>query len=280
MARIDREGIFKARVIEHAVTQTRNGFPQWQASVYLVAKFDEEAAEPVWIDWSEYNMSVPVYSVLCNNDQKLLNWENVERATGWDGNSFQSLDGLDLTDHVIQVRIEEDTYDGKTRLKVQWVDAADSDPYGNRVKKLAVAELQTLSAKFSAFASKKSAPVPVKRGGTSTKPMPTVPTAPKKVDPSAVEAPATAPVADSSPAPVADSASTVAPVVHKKLTTVKNKETAWAYVVDNAPTGGSEEVVNDAWIKNVQKLNKDEATFTAKDWKAVADTAVTTLIRF
>jgi len=164
---IDRTSTFRGRIVDHGVSLSTNGFPQWVAQLIASEIYDEE--KQVWVDWSEYDVNeITSYQVLFGSNKKeTLAVAQIKKITGWEGNSFQALTNMDLTEVGIQFRVEENTYEGKTSLQVAWVDEYDAVP-GRRVAKLDAEDLKKLDAQYAQLlkqTGKKAAPAkaPVNR---------------------------------------------------------------------------------------------------------------------
>jgi hypothetical protein len=56
--------------------------------------------------------------------------DHLKSAFGWDGRDPFWLQDADFSQHVVQLKLAFETYDNKTRLKVQYVDAEDATPSG------------------------------------------------------------------------------------------------------------------------------------------------------
>ena len=170
MERISHTGTFKATILEHTVNTTKKqGYPQFCATFHLDEQYDEINEE--WIDWKEYNQGGPGYFVLYNEKGEIFHNKDVMAATGWDGISFADLDGMDLTDHQVQVRIEENEYNGITSMQIKRIDAVDAEP-GVGLKKLDASEIKQLDKQFlggKAITKPAKAPTkPPKAGGKKT----------------------------------------------------------------------------------------------------------------
>lgn len=170
MSQINRTGTFRGVAIDSGVGLTKNEFPQWVANLQASEYYDEETEQ--WIDWSEYEeKEIQCYLVLFGNEGKpLLNTKQLQKAFGWSGESFQELETY--VDVPFQFRVEENTYEGTTRLRVQWVDAYDAEP-GRVIQKLEPAEVKKLDAKYAAALRKFS-------GGPKPKSVPDRPDKPEK----------------------------------------------------------------------------------------------------
>ena len=149
MSLIDRTGTFRGRIVDHGVSKSTGGYPQWIASLIASEYYDVE--EQVWVDWSEYDVNeITTYLVLFGGKGETLNSQQVKKVTGWNGNSFAELNGLNLDEVGIQFRVEENTYEGKTSLQVAWIDEYDATP-GRTVRKLNPDELTALDTQYAKF---------------------------------------------------------------------------------------------------------------------------------
>ncbi len=147
MSLIDREATFRGNVVDHAVSLSKNDFPQLVASLRATEIYDTD--ESKWVDFSDYEENeIMAYLVLFGgNNEETLNCQQVKKAVGWDGLSFAGLENMDLSEVKVQFRVEERTYQEKTNLQVTWFDAYDAEP-GRTVRKLDANELKTLDAKY------------------------------------------------------------------------------------------------------------------------------------
>jgi len=179
VSQINRTGTFRGVAIDSGVGLTKNEFPQWVANLQASEYYDEETEQ--WIDWSEYDeKEIQCYLVLFGNEGKpLLNTKQLQKAFGWSGESFQELENY--TDVPFQFRVEENTYEGTTRLRVQWVDAYDAEP-GRVIQKLDAGEVKKLDAKYAAALRKFS-------GGPKPKSVPDRPDRPDKPEKPAIPSP-------------------------------------------------------------------------------------------
>ena len=80
MNAIDRPGTFRGRVTDHGVSETRNGFPQWVATIQALEFYDAsgemtENHEPGYVAWGDFEQDMTAYLVLYTVDQK--------SETGW-----------------------------------------------------------------------------------------------------------------------------------------------------------------------------------------------------
>ena len=173
MSQIEQIGTYRGSIVEHGVGVTsKSSCPQWIAKFIAMEKYNNDTGE--WEDFSQFvDNEITAYLVLFGKDGETLTCKQVCKATGWDGSDFQELDEADLSAVGVQVRVAENTYEGKTRLQVEWIDEYDAVP-GNAIKKLSPDEIKLLNAKFKKYmkpkkvtpatAKPKDAPKPPKKG--------------------------------------------------------------------------------------------------------------------
>lgn len=165
MSRIDREATFRGYIVEQAVGLTKNEFPQLIARFVAAELYDEDVAQ--WIDWSEYEADITDYMCLVGGKGETLTCQQLAKALPWSGTSFQELNDGDYTKALVQFRVEEEEYEGKTSLRVKWIDTADAVP-GRAIRKLNTAELKAIDAKFTKILGPKKAPAKAPTGKPST----------------------------------------------------------------------------------------------------------------
>ena len=178
MSFIDRAATFRGNIVDHAVNVSTGGFPQFQ--VQLIANEIWDIDEEKWADWTPYEeREITAYLILFGGKGETFNVQHIKEATGWDGNSFQQLNDADLSKVTLQFRVETNTYEGKDRLQVARIAAADAIP-GRSVKKLDASELKRMDAQYARF---------LKNSGTKAAPTKkaTKPAGPSKVTKKGVE---------------------------------------------------------------------------------------------
>jgi hypothetical protein len=280
MSSIDRTGAFLATIQESAYGETKKGLPQWVGKLLAVKRFVTDKAEleglkladAGWVDWN-YGDEITAFLVLFNGDGPLKNFEQLQIATGWDGSDFQELPSL--VGKTVLIRVEEDTYEGKTSLKVQWIDSPDASP-DRTIKQADAATVAAANSKW--LAGRKPAPKPA----TAAKPTP-----PKSATPADTSTAPAAPPTTSAPA-AEPTAPAVTPAV-KAPPARKSKKTetseavpadpgctmaeAWESV--NKSKGTRDDcAVEDAWIATCATVgpNQEDTTFTPQQWLKVRDT--------
>ena len=263
MQPLEHEGVFRGQVLSHAVGETKNGYPQWVVRLAVTEKYDEE--EKQWEDWSEFGLAVDGYLVLFGEKGpcEIIKQGALQKATGWDAESFATLDALDLSETVVLFRTELDTYEGTTRLKV-------TSPT-RELRKLDATQLATLDAKFGL----KQAPAPVKAPTkapakpAAKKAKPATRPAAKKAKP-ATKAPAKVP-AKPPARPGADG-----PEETDSKTwgdpEVSGQE-AWGTVTQYSPEAEDDDR-NAAWLRAVDEIagaDTDTDEVTPEQWASIRD---------
>ncbi len=264
MSQLDREGAFRARVLESGVNVSSGGYPQFVAKYEITELYDEEAAE--WIPWAEYQQTITGYHILFTDTKELLNMAQVRKALEWDGQTFASLDQADFTDKVVLIRVEENVYQGTTRFQVNWIDAYDADPI-RQLPRLDNKKMAALDQQFAGRLAATSAPAkppakaPAKKKGKGRGKKQEAPPA----APPAAEAPPTAP-ADTS------------------LPETCNRDGAWNAVQEARDKDLTPAQVGAVWLEKVAAIaaedSIEEGDFTDEHWARVRDEVMAQTAKF
>ena len=251
--KIDRAGTFRGVFTDWGVSLTKNECPQFAGMLEAAEIWDEDDQQ--WQPWAEYEMELMGYFVLFSKDNKeTLTCTQIKKALGWDGESFEALDSGDYSKTVVQFRVEEDTYEGVTKLKVQWIDEADASP-GTSVKKLDAAGMKKLDARFASLLKKSAKPASAP--GKVVK-KPAKPEAPAKKKDSPLVPPA--PPTEAPPAPVAEDGE----VGYSPCT----KADAWATVNEMKSAKVSGEKLAVFWLETIKEVTgqNDQEKVTPEQW--------------
>jgi hypothetical protein len=285
---LDRPGTFRGLPLEWGVSETRNKFPQFVTKIRVMEFYDEageltENKEPGWVAW-DYDMEITAF--LCLYTQKdgqwkeLMSVDQIKKALAWDGLSFESLANGKYGDTMILFRVESETYEGKDRLKVQWIDKADASPI-RQLQKYGPEKVKAMDAVFAGVlkgAAPSPAKAPASAPGAGPKAGPAVPPkgkpGPKPKAAASAAAPSTAtkpPAGAPAPAPRAPSvppSSTVAP------SDPMTKDQAWEACSTMKAQTVTDEKLAEVWIAEATKIGKAEDQFTPADWAALKDAVV------
>ncbi len=277
---IYREGTFKAKNINHGVSTTKNGYPQFVAKFSAIEIWDEE--EGVWVDWSEYDQQITGYSVLFGGKGETLTCQQLKKALGWDGQSFTTLDSGDYSDVIVQIRVEEQTYEDKTSLQIAWIDEETAAP-GTSVKKLDKAGLSALDAQYAKLlkaGGKKAAPATAPKKTTK----PTIPGTGKNVTKKSnvPDTPVEDDDKDVTGSPPEDEVESTSKTEIKPMT----KDEAWEAILEIVPGANDDEKVvvdiSREWTHAVKEIGQGKKTkdMTKEQFGQVYERVVTKLIKF
>lgn len=270
MALIDRESTFRGKVVDHGISATKNEWPQFVCKLLATEIWDEE--DQVWVSLADVELDaneITAYIVLIGKDGETLSFDQVKKVFKWDGASFQVLNGGDYSEVGIQFRVEENTYEEKTRLQVTWIDEYDAIP-GRSVRKLDASELKQLDAKFAAQ---------LKAGGKKTAPAKPK-TAASGKDHGTVTAKGSKPTSPKGPVKKTTTAPKM-PSIPEAPVGSCTKDEAWTEVVDMKDKKIADDVFSKCWVNAVNEVRGDRKVedLTNEDWfqvkeKVLKETAV------
>jgi hypothetical protein len=240
----NREGRFKANILEHGVAETG---PNKLATLVCRFQLAQELINGEWEPVDE-DFDITGYFYLEKRDGTLntVTIDSLKSAFGWDGRDPFWLQDSDFDGHFVQVKLAFETYDNKTRLKVQYVDAENATPTGvPQADDAARRSIGTrLGSKFRANAGGTPAPAPKPNTGSR----PTPPKPKPAATPSAPQA---------APAPAAQG-----------LT----MQQVWEAFVKASPEGYSAEQVEDEWFRRLGEVFPDRQPeqLTPQEWARFA----------
>jgi len=275
MSNIDRVGSFRGKIVDRAIGESTGGYPQ--AILQLEASEMWDVENGVWVPWNFDEVETIAYLVLFGKSGKpTASARQLMKATGWDGVAFLDIqENTELKDQ-IQWRMEENTWEGNTTIRCQWIDEYDAVP-GKKVKKLDKGDIAKLQAKFagglqqlSGGPKPKSAPpaAPQQAPAPAAAPAP-APEPPFEPDPPAAEPPA-------APEPPAPPAAPEPPKEEKPKATRKRKpkaidmNTAWTKCFEAGKAAGKTDVeITQIWTGIVTEAGGNDAV--GKDWNPIKD---------
>lgn len=146
----DRDGRFRAYPVEWGVDETGpNKLVTFTCRWRIVQWYGDKDQE--WYDFTAENSEITSYTYLQKRDGGVntTGVEQLQAALGWDGRDLEALANTNWAETGCSIVTAWDTYQGKTKLKVQWVDNWDptSGP-GGGVAKADSAKLKTMQASF------------------------------------------------------------------------------------------------------------------------------------
>lgn len=144
MAMPTRAGRYKAVVVSGGMSESgKNNIPTVTLKLDLVQEWRNNAWEPC------QDLQITYWGRLQKNDGSLMKrtLENLMETFGWNGRDFEffydAVNGLGC-----QCTLENNTYEGKTTLRVEWINPENSS--GGGAKTLPKSELSKLNDKLSA----------------------------------------------------------------------------------------------------------------------------------
>jgi len=278
MQPIDRPGTFRGTVVDHAVSATKNGFPQFVGHFQALEYFDEETGE--WVDWAEYQAAITGYLVLFASGGPCLNAAQCQIAFGWDGKTYESLDAMKLSEKVVLFRVEEQEYKGTWTKQVTWVDDKDAPPTRS-LKKLNPAALKDLDSKFKLGGGAKLA-TPASAPGKPATPKPAKPSTPAPAKPAESPEPQADPEPTATPpaAPATPKRSPAKPKGKDKDTPKVEpctKEEAWAKLCEFKLDECTDDMLSEAWLASIDAVAPDIADddkITPAQWGEVYEKTI------
>ena len=161
----NREGLFHAYPANVGVGETG---PNNLATCVIEFHLYEELRNGEWTDCSAESLSITGYFYIEKRDRSLnpMTIDALKAALCWDGVDLFWLQDTDLSEHAVQVRLGFEEYQGKNRIKVQFLNPYGSSPSG--VTKADDATRRSinnrLGAKLRAVAGGTPAPAPPPSG--------------------------------------------------------------------------------------------------------------------
>ncbi|MCP4541687.1 MAG: hypothetical protein GY832_31530 [Chloroflexi bacterium] len=275
MSQIDRTGNFRGKIVDRGVGTSSGGFPQ--AILQLEADQMWDTENGVWIDW-EYDVRETIaYLILFGkNGKPTASARQLMKALGWDGVAFIDIQENEKLKDEIQWQMGENTYEGNTTIRCQWIDAYDAVP-GRKVNKLEKSDIAALQAKYAGGLAKLS-------GGPKAKAAPPAeaPTAPVQNPTPPVEAaPIAEPAAPAGPPQAAptDPPASPDPPAPTPPATEKPKRSrkkaidmgaAWAECFAAGKAAGKTDVeVTNIWTELVKAAGGNDAV--GKNWTPIKE---------
>ena len=130
----NREGLFNAYPAEIGVDET--GPNKLATCIIKFRLYEELQGSGEWDGCDADNFEITGYFYLEKKDGSLnsITIDSLKAALGWDGRDPFWLQETDLSQHAVQLKLAFEEYNGKTRLKVQYLNPFGSTGTGG-VKK-------------------------------------------------------------------------------------------------------------------------------------------------
>lgn len=144
--RLEEAGTFRGLVTSTVFNTTRSGLPQLCVGVQVTEVWDTE--NNGWVERDNDEHITGYFVLFGQSGDPLLNAGQIQKVFGWSGKSFMELQKLEAVDLPVLIRTTEDTYKGRSSLKVQWIDTADADPTKTGVSTVDDKEVRELDKKY------------------------------------------------------------------------------------------------------------------------------------
>lgn len=301
---IDRAGTFRGRPTEWGLSKSSGGFPQFAVKVKALEYYVRDPAEMEafglteagWVDWSSYDQEAVGFMVLFNADKALLNFEQVQKALGWDGADLAVLHTGPWNEKDILFSVEENTYKEQTSLRINWLDAYDASPVRG-LSNLDADGLKALNGQFAHLLNnaKKAAPAkaPAKAAPAAGKPVgapapaaakpaakPTAAAPAAAAKPTTQETPAQSAAPSTTPKASAPPAKKPAPKAEAPfVATETTKGAAWA-AISSQQGGVSDDTMATLWIDACEEVapGTTEEAITGAQWMQVQTIVLSKLV--
>jgi hypothetical protein len=258
---INQTGFYHGVITDAGLSQSTGGFPQEVMVLKALKVYDPDSESYLPAD-PEAN-EITTYLVLIDSkDRETRNSQQLKKITGWDGASFVTLSEMNMVDMPVAFRVEENTFNENTTLKVTWVDTLDAAPT-RTVQKLDAKDVQALQARYAqVLASTKVAAKPV-----SAKTVNTLVHAPIQTLAS-VPTPTLAPeTPKASDKPKVGRPPKGTPKLPKATVVGKcSADDAYTACYSLKRDDVTDDALNEAWLKAVAAVNEDESKITEEQW--------------
>lgn len=126
MSMLNREGIFLARPVAWGLQPSKNSKSQAVFIEFLVEYAHNGTGWDDWRDYEDQTITGYFYIVKKDGTVNSTQVEILAEALGWDGSPGALLN--DPPNVRCQITTENETYEGKTRLKVKWLNHESYTP--------------------------------------------------------------------------------------------------------------------------------------------------------
>lgn len=271
MSKIDRAGTFRGTITQCGIAATKAGAPQFVAKFRALEYWNTEDPEnPEWMDWSPFEEceATGYFVLVSKQNHPIFHMEDLKKALGWSGSSFGELAEIG-NGAKVQFRLENDTYEGKTTLKVNGIDHYDAEP-GGTLRTLDADEIKKLDAKFSKVLRDFSGGPKPKPVGKPANPEKKEDAAGQPVEKKAVKKAAKKPprAAKAEPEPMIDVSA---------LPETATEDDAWEQMETAVAGSASDDAVQEAWLAAIETLGGADAVDEGDSWAQVRDLCIANL---
>jgi hypothetical protein len=143
--KVDREGVFRAKPVRCTLHRGDNGAISWAPAFEILEWYDPEIKQ--WHDFQPYKMEFLGFYLLSSNAGKPqeVKVKTLAESLGWDGQLEHLIGDFDT----VQITLRNESYNGQTMLRLQWVAPADSEPRTGGLKQMDAEAVAALGAQFN-----------------------------------------------------------------------------------------------------------------------------------
>ena len=168
MNQLDREGIFKAQLLDWNVKPSEKS-----QAVAISIEFHvlDQLDGNDWISWEKYqDHSVwgDFYVIKSDGQINTPIVEQLAQSIRWNGD-FNAVNS-DPPDIVVQITVKEDEYDGKIRYRAQWINPGD---FTQRSPAATAEKVTELNSRYGSLLRAAAGAAKESKPGPATGPLPT-----------------------------------------------------------------------------------------------------------
>jgi hypothetical protein len=143
---VEKKGIYRARPIVSAVEEKESGTVFFNGSFRCTEILNSDGWHPLDGD---QNIIARFNLIQKNGQPNEINVRALKDSLGWDGLSFSNLQREDWNGTECQLVIDEEEYEGKKQLKVQYINPRDYKP--GKLEKADTQVIQSLDSKYGSL---------------------------------------------------------------------------------------------------------------------------------
>ncbi len=263
---ITQEGTYRGEIVSGGLAKSSGELPEERLDLKATEVWDTDSQE--WLSADPENNEIRAFlQLFSHTDKELLHNKQLKKVVGDYNGDFRVLAEMVLAGTPIQFRVEPNTYNDNTTLKVTWIDIYDAVPG----KTLGILDKEGVAALQQRYATVlASTKTPVKAVSAASAPV----SAPKTAPPQDTDKPITGdkgtPVTKTKGKPkgrpaVPGKTAPISAVSVGKCT----PDEAWDACISLKRDDITEEKLTEIWTEEVYKVNKDPDALTPEQWYQV-----------
>lgn len=269
---IQSEGYYRGKVVDGGLGESSGGFPKILLGLVAEEIFDDASGQYVPADpeadgieghlnlMERIDKNQPFSP---QNAKESLNAKQCKKVFGWDGASYIELGDM-VAGTPIQFRVEPNTFNENTTLKVTWIDPIGASPVRG-VEKLNADGVKALQAKYAGILA-------------STKLAPKAVSAPKSVPAAAVKPAVKTPVAVApKKSPGRPPRKTDSEPAQSGIGRCTGDE-AWAACISLKRDDVTEDTLSEVWVRAISdttgSINTLDEKITPEQWFQIKEDVI------